>query len=330
MSLSKSTLSRSGLSISQLGLGCASLAGIFRPVAEADARDTIAQALLAGITYFDTAPFYGHGLSERLTGDGVRGQPDVVLSSKVGRLLRPGLNDDPGAWVTALPFTPEYDYSYDGVMRSFEDSLQRTGRDQIDILYIHDIGNLTPGDDTGPTLFETAMSGGYKALETLRDSGAISGIGLGVNEVAVCEAALERGDWDVFLLAGRYTLLEQTPLNGLLADCWARGTDIVVGGPFNSGVLVGGDSFDYGTIPPCIAGKVRDISRVCTAHHVPLPAAALQFPLAYPVVKSVIPGPRTPKELAQICAWWDHYIPPAMWDDLRSEGLVDADAPTPT
>ena len=329
MSIAQRTLIRSGLSLSELGLGCASLAGIFRPVAEADARATIAEARRTGITYFDTAPFYGHGLSERLTGDGLRGGEGLVLSSKVGRLLEPGLRADPGAWVTALPFTPRYDYSYDGVMRSYEDSLQRLGLDRIDLLYIHDIGNLTHGEAAGPALFETAMTGGYRALEALRSSGAISGFGLGVNEVAVCEAAMARGDWDVFLLAGRYTLLEQSPLQGLMADCAARGTDIVVGGPFNSGVLVGGDSFDYGAIPPEVACKVRAMTEVCTAHDVPLPAAALRFPLAHPAVKSVIPGPRTPQELAQIRAWWDHPIPAGLWSDLRSAGLIDPDAPTP-
>lgn len=330
MSIQQTALTRSGLAMSELGLGCASLAGIHRPVAEDDARATIVDALKSGVTYFDTAPFYGHGLSERLTGDALRGQHGMVLSSKVGRLLRPGLREDPGAWVTALPFTPDYDYSYDGVMRSYEDSLQRMGLDHIDILYVHDIGNMTHGEKLGPALFETAMTSGYKALEELRGSGAISAFGLGVNEVAVCDAAMARGDWDVFLLAGRYTLLEQTPLHGLMAACAARGTDIVVGGPFNSGVLVGGDSFDYGAIPPSVAEKVHAMSRVCTAHGVPLPAAALQFPIAHRVIKSVIPGPRTPEELAQILAWWDHPIPAAFWSDLKSEGLLDPDAPTLT
>lgn len=330
MELSKNTLSRSGLAVSQLGLGCASLAGIFRPVAEHEARGTIRAALDAGVTYFDTAPFYGHGLSERLTGDALRGRDDIALSTKVGRLLRPGVHQDPRAWVNALPFTPEYDYSYDGVMRSFEDSLQRLGLHHIDILYVHDIGSLTHGDERGPALFETAMTDGYKALDELRASGAISGFGLGVNEVAVCEAALKRGDWDVFLLAGRYTLLEQSPLKGLLAECARQNTDVVIGGPFNSGVLVGGDSFDYGAIPPEIADKVQHMSRVCAAHDTPLPAAALRFPLAHPVVKSVIPGPRTPEELSQNLAWWDHQIPSGLWSDLKAEGLIHPNAPTPT
>ena len=330
MALARNQIGQTGLMVSELGLGCASLAGIFTPVPEADARATIARARAAGISYFDTAPFYGHGLSERLVGDGLRGAGDVVLSSKAGRLLRPGIQADPGAWVTALPFTPQYDYSYDGIMRSHEDSLQRLGLDRIDILYLHDIGNLTHGEAAGPALFETAMTGGYRALESLRDQGAISAFGLGVNEAAVCEAALLRGDWDVFLLAGRYTLLEQQTLDGLMADCLARETDIVLGGPFNSGVLAGGGTFDYDRVPPRIAKRVKALGATCAAHDVPLPAAALRFPLGHPAVKSVIPGPRTPAELNQIMDWWRRPIPPALWDDLKTRGLIDANAPVPT
>lgn len=327
--ISTCNLTRSGLRVTKLGLGCASLAGIFRPVPEAEARNTIAEALVAGIGYVDTAPFYGHGLSERLVGDGLRGKVGITLSSKVGRLLRPGAMVDPGAWVSALPFTPFFDYSYDGVMRSFEDSLQRLGLDRIDIIYVHDIGDLTHGAEAGLAHFETLMGGGYRALEELRKSGAITAFGLGVNEAVVCREALMRGDWDVFLLAGRYTLLEQDPLDDLLPECQAAGTDIVIGGPFNSGVLVGGETFDYGAVPPAVTRRVQDMARVCAAHSVPLPAAALQFPLAHPAVKSVIPGPRSPAELAEILAWWHHNIPPALWSDLKAEGLIRPTAPVP-
>nr|WP_275116252.1 aldo/keto reductase [Aliiroseovarius subalbicans] len=317
------------MKVTQLGLGGASLAGIFTAVPEQEARATIATSLQEGINYFDTAPFYGYGLSERLIGDGLRGQVGVVISTKVGRILTPGAAPDPGAWVAALPFTPEYDYSYDGVMRSYEASLQRLGLDRIDILNIHDIGNLTHGEEAGPALFETAMTSGYRALEELRASGAISAFGLGVNEAAVCEAALGRGDWDMFLLAGRYTLLEQETLTTLLPKCAAQGTDIVIGGPFNSGVLVGGDSFDYGAVPNHVAQKVAAMTRVCEAHGVALPAAALHFPLAHPVVKSTIPGPRSPHELKQILDWWHQPIPAVLWSDLIAEGLLHPDAPVP-
>lgn len=330
MGIEHTKLTSSDLSLTSIGLGAASLAGIFRAVPEQSGRATIAKAADSGIGYFDTAPFYGHGLSERLVGDGLRGRKGVVLSTKVGRILRPGPAADQGAWATPLPFHHVYDYSYDGIMRSYEHSLQRLGLDQIDILYIHDIGDLTHGVDAGPDLFETAMTGGYRALDELRSSGAISAFGLGVNEAKVCLDALDRGDWDVFLLAGRYTLLEQGPLDDLLPACKRAGTDIVIGGPFNSGVLVGGDTFDYGSVPPRIADHVRRLKEVCAAHSVDLPAAALQFPLAHPVVKSVIPGPRTPDELQEILDWCDQTIPDSFWTDLETAGLLHADAPTPT
>lgn len=317
-----------GPEVTELGLGCASLAGIFTPVTESDAQATIRSALDAGICYFDTAPFYGHGLSEHRLGHALRDR-QAVISSKVGRLLWPGAMADPGAWVRALPFTPEFDYSYDGIMRSFEDSLQRLGRDRIDILYMHDIGNATHGDGAGPALLTEAMEGGYRALERLRASGAVGAIGLGVNETQVCLDALDRGDWDVFLLAGRYSLLEQAPLDDLFPACGRAGTDIVIGGPFNSGVLVGGATFDYGRIPGHVADRVRAIEAVCASHGVELPAAALAFCRAHPLVRSTIPGPRSPGELAEIVRWWRMPIPHAFWADLKSENLLRKDAPTP-
>ena len=329
MGIRQSKLSSTDVSLTELGLGAASLAGIFRAVPEQDARATIAEALEQDIRYFDTAPFYGHGLSERFVGDGLRGQVDATLSSKVGRVLEPGVIADRGAWATPLPFSPVYDYSYDGIMRSYEHSLHRLGLDRIDILYLHDIGNLTHGAEAGPELFETAMTDGYRALDELRSAGAVSAIGLGVNETQVCQDALQRGDWDVFLLAGRYTLLEQAPLDDLLPACANAGTDIVIGGPFNSGVLVGGDTFDYDRVPADVARKVQRLDEICSAHNVPLPAAALQFPLAHPVVKSTIPGPRTTRELQQIIDWWGSAIPDSLWSDLKTAGLLHPDAPTP-
>ena len=321
-------IAKTGLTISELGLGCASLAGIFSAVPREQASATIAKAWEKGIRYFDTAPFYGHGRSERLTGDGIRGH-DYVLSTKVGRLLRPGAMQNPGAWVDALPFTPVFDYSRDAILRSFEDSLQRLGLARIDILYMHDIGNYTHGDEEGPKLFKIAMGEGYAAMDMLRREGYVKAIGLGVNETEVCMNALDYGDWDAFLLAGRYTLLEQAPLDDLFPKCTAQGTDIIVGGPFNSGVLVGGETFDYGAIPEAIASRIRGITAICDDHGVPLPAAALQFCRAHPIVKSTIPGPRTPQELEQILAWWNTPVPTAFWSDLKSAGLLRGDAPVP-
>lgn len=324
----RNTIGRNGPVISQLGLGCATLAGLVSPVPDADAEQTIEAAICAGISYFDAAPFYGHGLAEHRLGQALRGR-DAVVSTKVGRLLRPGAAADPGAWVQALPFTPVFDYSYDAIMRSLEDSLQRLGRDRIDILFIHDIGERTHGPKDGPALFDEAMSGGYRALDGLRSSGAVGAIGIGVNESEVCLAALERGQWDAFLLAGRYTLLEQSPLDDLFPRCAAAGTDIIIGGPFNSGVLAGVDSFDYGAVPSAIAEQVRAIRRICADHGVALPAAALAFCRAHPLVKSTIPGPRSRRELNQIVEWWQTPIPAAFWSDLKTAGLLHEAAPTP-
>jgi len=329
MTLTSSLVGKKGLKISQLGFGGASIAGMSGAVPAEQARATIQSAVDYGLTYFDTAPFYGYGQSERLIGDGLRGVDKIVLSSKAGRLLRPGALQDPGPWVNPLPFTPEFDYSYDGIMRSYEDSLQRLGLDRIDILFLHDIGNLTHGLENGSIFFETAMTNGYKALEELRSSGAISAIGLGVNETAVCEAVLERGDWDVFMLAGRYTLIEQKPITSLLPKCAAQGVDIVIGGPFNSGVLVGGESYDYHAIPPEIRDKVLKLNEVCQAHGVDLAAAALQFPKAHPVVKSTLPGPRSVDEMKQIHDWWTQLIPTSFWTDLKTEKLLHPLVPVP-
>lgn len=316
-----------GVSVSALGLGTATLAGIFQAVPETEARAIITAALSAGISYLDTAPFYGHGLSEHRVGATLREQRSVTLSTKVGRLMRAGAAADPGAWVDALPFSVEYDYSYDGIMRSFEASQHRLGRDRVDILFMHDIGDPGHGTDD-PALFKLAMDGGYRAMDELRRSGIVKAIGLGVNLSDILMRALDHGDWDVSLLAGRYTLLEQAPLADLFPKCEARGCQIVIGGPFNSGVLAGGDTFDYAAVPEAIALRVQQISAIARDHQVPLGAAALQFCDANPLVVSTIPGPRTKAELTQIVDWWTRLIPNDFWSDLKTAGLLHPDTPT--
>jgi D-threo-aldose 1-dehydrogenase len=323
---------RTQAKLSTFGLGTATLGGNFQPpIQEADGRAIVSRALDIGITYVDTAPFYGYGKAERTVGDVLRHRTGWTLSSKVGRLLKPRTTprtaDD--QWVEPLPFEQVYDYSYDGVMRSFEDSLQRLGLDHIDILYMHDISVETLGEARKAALFPIAMDGGYKALDRLRSSGAIKAIGLGVNEWQALAEALQYGQWDCFLLAGRYTLLEQEPLHTLFPLCEKAGTSIVVGGPFNSGILAGRDTWNYSRAPQAVIDRVKAISRVCDSHGVPLPAAALAFPLAHPIVASVIPGPRTASELDQILGWWQTSIPGSLWSDLRNEGLIDAQAPVP-
>lgn len=323
---------RTAARLSTLGIGAGTLGGNFSPpIPPAEGSGIIADALEAGVTYVDTAPFYGYGKSERAVGDALRSRSVWTLSSKVGRLLKPRTTpkDPNDSWYEPLPFEPVYDYSYDGILRSFEDSLQRLGLDHIDVLYMHDIGAATHGEAKNAELFPIAMEGGYKALDRLRSSGAIKAIGLGVNEWQVLVEAMKHGQWDTFLLAGRYTLLEHEPIHTLFPLCEKAGTSIVVGGPFNSGILVGRDTWNYSRAPQAVLDRVQAIARVCDAHQVALPAAALRFPLASPVVSSVIPGPRSRAELAQILAWWNAEIPASLWTDLRTEGLIDPAAPIP-
>lgn len=330
----KRRIGRTDLEVTPLGLGGASLAGIFRQVPDEDARATVQHALASGITYFDTAPQYGYGRSEHLMGDALRFKREgTVLSTKVGRLLKPvaseAAREYPHKWADPLPFEQVYDYSYDGVMRSFEDSLQRLGLASVDILYVHDIGIVTHGAEVNRGYWQQLVDGGYRALIELKASGKVQAIGLGVNEWEVLMDAFALGDWDVFLLAGRYTLLEQTALSPFMTTCIERGASVVVGGPFNSGILVGGSTWNYAKAPDEIMARVRRIEAVCQRFDVPLPAAALQFPLTHPAVCNVLPGPRTPAELDGILDWWNAPIPDALWNALASEGILARGTPLP-
>ena len=340
MSFPLRRLGRTGLSVTELGFGTAPLGNLFHTLADETARATLAAAEEAGFGYYDTAPFYGFGLSERRLGDALRHRKDIVLSTKVGRLLNPvhgpvDQNVVRHGYATPMPFEPVYDYSYDAVMRSFEESLQRLGLSRIDILYIHDIGRLTHGEDNAARMHELTKGGGLKALEELRSSGTISGVGMGVNEVPACLEVMRHARLDVILLAGRYTLLEQTPLDDLFPACAAAGTAIVVGGPYNSGILAVGTKsgaplyYDYEPAPHEIVEKVCRIESVCARHGVPLAAAALQFPLAHQLVASVIPGLDSPERVAQTCALYRHPVPSAFWQELRHEKLVREEAPVP-
>jgi D-threo-aldose 1-dehydrogenase len=214
-------------------------------------------------------------------------------------------------------------------MRSVEDSYQRLGLARIDILYVHDIGVYQHGPELNATYLKQLRESGYKALDELRRTGVVSAIGIGVNEKEVLIEALGFGDWDAFLLAGRYTLLEQGPLDDLIPMCQERGTSLVIGGPLNSGILAGRDTWNYDTAPPEIVARVQKLAAVCRAHNVPLPAAALQFPLAHPVVAAVIPGPRNAAEFVENLPLFTMKIPSALWSDLRTEGLLHPNAPVP-
>ena len=332
-------LGRTGLSVTELGFGTAPLGNLFRPLSDDDARATLAAAKEAGFGYYDTAPFYGFGLSERRLGDVVRGR-DAVLSTKVGRLLRPvaGPVDERvvrHGYATPMPFEPVYDYSYDAIMRSFEASQQRLGLARIDILYIHDIGRMTHGDENTARMAELTKGRGLKALEELRAAKRIAGFGIGVNEIDACLEVMDNARLDVILLAGRYTLLEQNALGVLFPRCEAAGTAIVVGGPYNSGILAVGTKtaaplfYNYEPAPADVIAKVRAMEEVCDSHGVPLAAAALQFPLAHKLVVSVIPGLDSPARVAQTLALYRHVIPAELWRDLKADGLLREDAPTP-
>jgi D-threo-aldose 1-dehydrogenase len=327
----KRRIGRTSVEVTELGLGCATLGGSRIAVSRQQAEAIVAAAWAAGVSYIDTAPFYGVGQAERCVGDAMRWVPrdEWVLSTKVGRLLRPRRTAaEDTERRHPLPFNPVYDYSYDAVMRSFEDSLQRLGLARIDILYVHDIGVMQHGAEAHPRLMRTLRDGGYRALEELRAAGTVGAIGIGVNEREVLLEAMEWGDWDAFLLAGRYTLLEQAPLEDLLPKCEKAGASIVVGGPLNSGILAGRDTWNYKTAPAEIVARVNAIEAVCNSHRVPLPAAALQFPLAHPAVAAIIPGPRNVEEFHANVRLLRHPIPAALWADLRAAGLLHPHAPT--
>lgn len=320
---------RTDLMIDTFGLGGAPLGGNFVDLDYAQAAELIRAAQEAGLRYYDTAPWYGFGRSERVMGDMLRGT-DYVLSDKIGRLLKPGGVENPEDYgmIDPLPFHVVYDYGYDGIMRAFEDNLQRLGLDRIDILLAHDIGAFTHGDDNARHFADLAK-GGYRAMDELRRAGHVKAIGLGVNENQVCMDALGIGDWDVFLLAGRYTLLEQTPLDTLFPACRSAGTTVICGGPFNSGILVGRETWNYAKAPVEIIEKARALADVADAFAVPLAAAALQFPLANDLVTSVIPGPRDKGELQQNLEWFMTPIPRDFWVTLMSKRLLHEGAPVP-
>src|SRR3984957_2560924 len=325
---------RTALRVTEIGLGTATLAGRRFNIDQPTGQAIVRAAWDAGIRYVDTAPFYGVGAAEHRVGDALRQEDrdSWVLSTKVGRLLKPhpGARATEDGGLSPFPFDVVYDYSYDGIMRSVDDSYQRLGLAKIDILFVHDIGVYQHGAETNAAHMKVLRESGYKALDELRRSGVVSAIGPGVNEKEVLIEVLKFGDWDAFLLAGRYTLLEQGPLDDLLPMCSARGTSIVVGGPLNSGILAGRDTWNYAAAPPDIVQRVNAIRAVCDAHGVPLPAAALQFPLAHPAVAAIIPGPRAAGEFEQNAALIRQDIPAALWTDLLYQKLLHPEAPTPS
>jgi D-threo-aldose 1-dehydrogenase len=315
-----------------LGMGGAPLGNLFTALSDDQAAATIAAAWDSDIRHFDTAPHYGAGLSEHRLGALLRHHPrsEYTLSTKVGRMLEPvpSVPQLDEGFQNGLSFHRRVDYTADGAKRSIEDSLQRLGLPNIDIVYIHDCAP----DWLGPSWeehFAVAMKGAAVALTRLREEGVIRGWGLGVNVVEPCLRALEQSDPDFFLVAGRYTLLDHAALPELLPRCGARGVRVVIGGPYNSGLLAGGTTFNYEAAPSDILARARAIGAMCGRHGVDLKAAALQFCAAHPAVAAVIPGPRTPEEVRQNAAAMTQPIPAALWEELKAERLLRQELPVP-
>lgn len=324
-------LGRTGLRVTRLGLGSAPLGNLFQPVEEGEAEATVARAYDLGVRYFDTAPLYGVGLAEQRLGRALRRYPrqSFVLSTKVGRLLRPQPPADPSArdegavlYQATPPLVPRFDFSYDGVMRSLEESLERLGLECVDILLIHD-----------PDQHEQeALEGAYRALDRLRAEGRIGAVGAGMNQTEMLARFARRADFDCFLLAGRYTLLDHSGLTELLPLCAAKGIAIIIGGVYNSGILANprpGATFDYRPAPPALVARAQQLQAVCARHGVPLKAAAIQFPFGHPAVATVLNGARSVAEVEENERMLRWPVPAALWEELRAEGLLPAEAPVP-
>jgi D-threo-aldose 1-dehydrogenase len=325
-------LGRTGLSVTRLGFGGASIGGLFAAVSDDDAIATVGHAWDLGIRTFDVAPLYGYGAAERRVGGALAGRPrdEYVLETKVGRLVRPldaiatgaDVDSQDANYARTEPVGLVFDYSADGVRRSIEESLERLGLDRLDIALIHD------PDDHWPA----AIGEAYPALARLREDGVIRAIGVGMNQSAMLARFAREGDFDVFLLAGRYTLLDQDALPELLPLCAERGVAIFVGGVMNSGVLAdprSGSRFDYKPAPDAVVERARRLAAVCERHDVPLRAAAIQFPLAHPAVRSLIAGVRRIDHLDEYPELMRRPIPADLWAELRAEGLIPEEAPVP-
>jgi D-threo-aldose 1-dehydrogenase len=335
--LKRRKLGRANVSVTELGLGTAPLGELFDRVDDQEAAALIAAAWDGGVRYFDTSPWYGRGLAEHSLGRALYRKPrdEYVISTKIGRVLRRPLGPDAikDQWLGGLEFQTVFDYGYDGVMRSYEDSLQRLGINRVDVLLIHD---LDPWDHNPATLnayFTQLKASGWKALAELREAGVIGGIGAGFNSMGSIPRFLDLFDMDFFLLAMRYTLLEQDVLESEFPLCAERGVGIVIGGGYNSGILatgaIPGAMYNYEPAGPAILKRVGGIERVCARHGVPLAAAALQFPLGHPIVASIIPGAISRVQAERNAAAFRHPIPADFWAELKHEKLIRADAPVP-
>lgn len=328
-------LGRTGLQVSALGFGAAPLGDLYARLDDAAAIAAVERAVALGCNLIDTSPLYGHGLSEHRCGTALRrmSREAVVLCTKVGRWMDPRQGRGGGSgYFGGQPHRAVVDYSYDGTMRSVEQSLLRLGTDRLDLLLIHDVDGWTHGKALEDR-FREAMGGAYVALDRLRGEGVVAGIGVGVNEAEMCVRFAEAGDFDAMLLAGRYSLLEQPALEAFLPLARRRDIGVMLGGVFNSGILatgaVEGAKYNYQPAPKTILDKVARMERVCAAHGVALATAALHFALAHPAVASVVLGAQTPQEVERNVASLGARVPLALWTDLKGQGLLDLHAPVP-
>ncbi len=317
------------LEVTELGFGGAPLGNLYYAISNAESDAALQQVWDSGIRYFDTAPQYGSGLSEHRLGHFLREQPrsEFVLSTKVGKLLTPTRNmaePDEVWFVDPLPNAVHYDYSYDGIMRSIDHSLHRLGTSHIDIAHFHDLDRIVLGDEFDK-YFKQAMESGYRALEELKQQGVIDAISLGVKQWQVCAEALEFGEFDCFMLQDSYTLLDFDALD-FLNTCVEKNISVLQAGPFSSGILVKGivpgAKYNYSDAPPEIIARVEKLSALCSEFNVPLPAAALQFPLRHQAIASVVTGMRKPEHVQQNVAWFNLDIPQDFWDALKQQGLI--------
>jgi D-threo-aldose 1-dehydrogenase len=329
-------LGRTGLEVSVLGFGTAPLGDLYSQLDDETAIGAADRAFALGINLMDTSPLYGHGLSEHRCGTALRRVPreSVVLCTKVGRWMDPFHGRGSGSgFVGGQPHRAVIDYSYDGAMRSVEQSLLRLGTDRIDLLLIHDVDVWTHGADAIEDRFREAMAGAYPALDRLRSEKVVAGIGIGVNEADMCVRFAEAGSFDVMLLAGRYSLLEQPALEHFLPLAQRQGMGVMLGGVFNSGILatgaVPGAKYNYQDAPSEIMAKVARIESVCAAHNVALPTAALHFALGHPSVASVVLGAQSAQEVERNAASLASAVPSALWADLKAERLLQPEAPVP-
>jgi D-threo-aldose 1-dehydrogenase len=340
MTLPRRRVGKTRLEVTTLGLGGAPMGGFRARISDAEAVGLTNDAYELGVRYFDTSPFYGYGRSELRMGAALREKPrdSYVLSTKIGRImhaLKPGENPPADFRENGLPgFAPEFDYTYDGVMRSLEHSHFRLGISKIDIALVHDVDFWTIKDRAVlDQRFKTVMDSGFKALDELRKAGVIGAIGVGINESDTSLRFIQAGDFDCMLLAGRYTLLEQGGLEAFLPECVKRGVSVILGGPYNSGILTGGvannTTHDYVQAPAHLIDKARKIEAVCKRHGVELGAAAMQFPLFHPALCAVIPGALAAREVKQNVERLSVKIPTELWSELKREKLIDPASPTP-